>query len=124
MPFHARSGAGPWPAVGGHGRLACWKRVHLVMADWRSARARLRDVHGRMVEMLDQLRLTDLVSSIDGLSAVGAAAILAETGDLSSVFTVAASWSTVQAVRLPRSRFMCVHTPSVGWGPGRWRAAG
>jgi transposase len=53
------------------------------MADWRSAWARRRDVEGRMLQVLDQLGLTELVSSIDGLSAVGAAAILAETGDLS-----------------------------------------
>ena len=62
-----------------HGAL---ERVHLVMVDWQSTRARLRDVEGRMVQVLDQLGLTDLVTSIDGLSAVGAAAILAETGDL------------------------------------------
>ena len=31
--------------------------------------------------MLDELQLTDLVTSIPGLSAIGAAAILAETGD-------------------------------------------
>jgi transposase len=36
-----------------------------------------------MVAVLGQLELTDLVCSIDGLSPVGAAAILAETGDLS-----------------------------------------
>ena len=35
-----------------------------------------------MVEVLDQLELTDLATTIPGLSAVGAAAILAETGDL------------------------------------------
>jgi transposase len=35
-----------------------------------------------MVAVLDQLKLTDLACSIDGLSSVGAAAILAETGDL------------------------------------------
>jgi transposase len=34
-----------------------------------------------MTGVLDQLRLTDLVTSITGLSAIGAAAILAETGD-------------------------------------------
>ncbi|MFQ6331951.1 transposase [Nocardia sp. CWNU-33] len=34
-----------------------------------------------MVDVLNELRLTDLVTSITGLSAVGAAAILAETGD-------------------------------------------
>jgi len=35
-----------------------------------------------MTTILDQLRLTGLVTSITGLSAIGAAAILAETGDL------------------------------------------
>ena len=35
-----------------------------------------------MVAALDQLGLTGLATSIDGLSPVGAAAILAETGDL------------------------------------------
>ena len=34
-----------------------------------------------MVAVLDELELTELVTSITGLSAVGAAAILAETGD-------------------------------------------
>jgi transposase len=71
-------------------RRGALERVHLVMVDWRSARARLRDVEGRMLQVLDQLGLTDLVTSIDGLSAVGAAAILAETGDLAR-FTSARS---------------------------------
>ena len=35
-----------------------------------------------MATTVDELGLTELVCSIDGLSAVGAAAILAETGDL------------------------------------------
>jgi transposase len=35
-----------------------------------------------MVSVLDELELTELVTSIEGLSPVGAAAILAETGDL------------------------------------------
>jgi transposase len=52
-----------------------------VLADWRAAKARLVDVETRMVEILDELELTELVSSIPGVSAVGAAAILAETGD-------------------------------------------
>src|SRR5216110_3887871 len=34
-----------------------------------------------MTAVLDELRLTELVTSITGLSAIGAAAILAETGD-------------------------------------------
>src|SRR5690606_33627757 len=41
----------------------------------------LTDVQGRMLDVLDALELTDLVTTITGLSAVGAAAILAEAGD-------------------------------------------
>ena len=64
-------------------RRGALERVHLVMADWRSLLARLADVGARMCAVLDELGLTGLVTSIDGLSAVGAAVILAETGDLS-----------------------------------------
>jgi len=35
-----------------------------------------------MLAVLDELKLTDLVTSIRGLSALGAAVILAQTGDL------------------------------------------
>jgi hypothetical protein len=62
-----------------HGAL---ERVGLLMGDWRSTIARLAEVERRMVEVLDGLGLTELVTSIPGLSAVGAALILAETGDL------------------------------------------
>jgi transposase len=57
--------------------------VHLLMADWRSLRTRLAGTEQRMCAVLGELGLTALVTSIDGLSAVGAAVILAETGDLS-----------------------------------------
>ena len=43
--------------------------------------ARLAEVETRMVEVLDELGLTEYLTSIPGVSAVGAAAILAETGD-------------------------------------------
>lgn len=59
------------------------ERVGFLIDDWRSALARLSDVEQRMVGMLDAMGLTGLVTSIPGLSAVGAAVILAETGDLS-----------------------------------------
>ena len=64
-------------------RRGALERVHLLMADWRSLLARLAEVGARMCAVLDELGLAGLVTSIDGLSAVGAAAILAETGDLS-----------------------------------------
>jgi transposase len=57
------------------------ERARWVLADWRNATARLAEVQTRMVEVLDELGLTDYVTSIPGVSAVGAAAILAETGD-------------------------------------------
>jgi transposase len=63
-------------------RRGALERVHLLMGDWRSLLARLADTEGRMTAVLDELGLTELVTSIDGLSAVGAAVILAETGEL------------------------------------------
>jgi len=64
-------------------RRGALERVGLLTDDWRSAIARLGEVEARMVAVLDGLGLTALVTSIPGLSAVGAALILAETGDLS-----------------------------------------
>jgi transposase len=61
-----------------HGVL---ERVGLLLADWRDTQARLADTEQRMVTVLGELGLTELVTSITGLSAVGAATILAETGD-------------------------------------------
>jgi transposase len=58
------------------------ERVGFLIDDWRQVLARLSDVEQRMVGVLDVLGLTGLVTSIPGLSAVGAAVILAETGDL------------------------------------------
>ena len=63
-------------------RPGALERVGLVLADWRTTQTRLSDVESRMVGVLDALGLTGLVCSIPGLSATGAAVILAETGDL------------------------------------------
>jgi transposase len=57
------------------------ERAALVLEDWHHALDGLADTGQRMTGILDQLQLTGLVASIQGLSAVGAAAILAETGD-------------------------------------------
>jgi transposase len=65
-------------AVHRHGAL---ERIADALADWQRLRSQRADVEARMVDILDDLALTDLVTSIPGLSAVGAAAILAETGD-------------------------------------------
>jgi transposase len=62
-------------------RPGALERAGWVLADWQATRSRLTDVESRMVAILDELQLTELVTSIPGLSAVGAAAILAETGD-------------------------------------------
>ena len=58
------------------------ERIGLILADWHHTRRAIADVEARMVAILDDLKLTALVTSIDGLSAVGAATILAETDDL------------------------------------------
>ena len=63
-------------------RPAAFERIAWVIDDWDHAKAKLADTEARMVAVLDELGLTELATSIDGLSPVGAAAILAETGDL------------------------------------------
>jgi transposase len=62
-------------------RHAACERAAFVLGDWERALAELADVEARMVATLDALGLRELCESIDGLSALGAAAILAETGD-------------------------------------------
>jgi hypothetical protein len=57
------------------------ERVALLLEDWAHAHQRLTDTETRMTAVLDELGLTGLVTSIIGLSPVGAAAILAQTGD-------------------------------------------
>src|SRR5512132_284519 len=62
-------------------RLGALERVQLLLEDWRHMKRRLADTEQRMTAVLDQLDLTHLVTSSPGMSVVGAAAILAETGD-------------------------------------------
>ncbi len=62
-------------------RPGALERIGFLLTDWQAATAKLADAEQRMVAVLDQLRLTELATSIPGVSAVGAAAILAETGD-------------------------------------------
>jgi transposase len=62
-------------------RAGALERVQLLLEDWQHTKRRLADTEVRMTAVLDELDLTGLVTSITGLSAVGAAAILAETGD-------------------------------------------
>jgi transposase len=63
-------------------RRGILERVGLVLDDWRDLHRRIDDTEARMISVLDELALTDLVTTIHGLSAVNAAAILAESGDL------------------------------------------
>jgi hypothetical protein len=57
------------------------ERVQLLLEDWQLTRTRLNDTEQRMTGVLGELGLTALVTSMTGLSPVGGAAILAETGD-------------------------------------------
>jgi transposase len=63
-------------------RRGAFERIGWTLTDWDTARANLADTEARMTGVLDELGLTTLVTSIEGLSPVGAAAILAQTGDL------------------------------------------
>jgi transposase len=62
-------------------RRGALERVQLLLEDWTETQRRLLDTEDRMVAVLEELQLTELATSIHGLSPVGAAAILAETGD-------------------------------------------
>jgi transposase len=63
------------------------ERAAMVLADWEVDHTRLTQTEQRMTAVLDELGLTALATSIHGISAVGAAAILAETGDLTRFAT-------------------------------------
>jgi transposase len=62
-------------------RRGVLERVALLLEDWQLTQGRLAETERRMTGVVDELGLTALVTSITGLSAVGAAAILAQTGD-------------------------------------------
>ena len=62
-------------------RPGALERAHLALGDWRDIRARLAGTETRMCTVIDELGLADLVTTIAGLTVIGAAAILAETGD-------------------------------------------
>ena len=68
-------------------RPGALERVQLLLQDWHETRRRLADTEARMTSVLDELHLSELATSITGLSALGAAAILAETGDLTRFAT-------------------------------------
>jgi transposase len=71
-------------------RRGALERIQLLLEDWYDTRRKLAGTEHRMTAVLDELELTELVTSIPGLSVVGAAAILAETGDPSRFLTARA----------------------------------
>ncbi len=71
-------------------RAGVLEQVQLLLEDWQLTGDRLAGTEQRMTAVLDELGLTGLVTSMTGLSAVGAAAILAETGDLTRFATARA----------------------------------
>ncbi len=72
-------------------RAAATERTHLAALDWLDAHTRQRDTEARMVATLEELGIARITRTLPGLSLVGAATILAETGDPSR-FTHARAW--------------------------------
>jgi transposase len=77
---------GLWDALADTGGVAAQRpgaleRLHLLLGDWRELRSRLAEAEKRMVAVPGGLGLADLVATIDGMSALSGAVILAETGD-------------------------------------------
>jgi transposase len=62
-------------------RAGALERVQLLLTDWTQTHQRIAETETRMTGVLDELELTELVTSIPGISPIGAAAILAQTGD-------------------------------------------
>jgi transposase len=62
-------------------RRGALERVQLLLEDWADTRRKQAETEKRMLAVLDELELTDLVTTIHGISPLGAASILAETGD-------------------------------------------
>jgi transposase len=62
-------------------RRGALERAGWVIEDWRTVKTRRAQVRTRMLEVLDELALTEAAGSIPGVSAIGVAAILAQTGD-------------------------------------------
>jgi transposase len=69
------------PAGVAEQRRGALERARLLLDDWHQLLAALGQAEQRMVAVLGELGLAGLVATIDGLSPLGAAAILAETGD-------------------------------------------
>lgn len=79
--LHAIHAAAQAPSGVEAERDAACERAADLLRDWHHALGEIAGVEAHMLAVLDALHLTRLVSTITGLSAVGAAAILAQTGD-------------------------------------------
>jgi transposase len=110
-------------------RRGALERVALPLAGWRDTRARLAGAEQRMTAVPDEPGLDGLVTPVTGLSAVGAAAILAETGDPRRFTTGRAlAWHSGLAPRQKTSGSHTGRTRTTGQGrPGlrlaAWRGA-
>jgi transposase len=62
-------------------RAAACERAEFALADWHRALEQLTEVETRMLACLDALELDELAATVPGVSPVGVAAILAQTGD-------------------------------------------
>ena len=62
-------------------RAAACERAEFALADWHRALDQLAEVETRMLACLQALELGELAATIPGVSPVGVAAILAQTGD-------------------------------------------
>jgi transposase len=119
--IHAAAAA-PGGVEAGQDALA--ERAGFACADWLAALAELRRVEACMVQILDELHLTHLVLTIPGISAVGAAAILAETGDPAR-YDDPRAWvkHAGLAPRANESGTFRGATRTTGWGRPRLRTA-
>jgi transposase len=87
-----RIAVGFWAALSDPGGVAAQRpgaveRAGLLLADRADRAAAQAEVEARMLGVLDRMGLGELVCSIPGLSALGAALILAETGDITRFAT-------------------------------------
>src|SRR5205814_1814712 len=69
------------------------ERVALLLEDWDLTHKRIRQAELRMTAVLDELRLTGLVTTITGISAIGAAILR----HLHAIITTGQAWDPVTA---------------------------
>jgi transposase len=99
-------------------RRGALERVRLLPEDWADTQRKLVDTETRMLAVLDELELTELVTTIAGLSTIGAAAILAETGAPTRFTTARAP---VKHAGLARGRNYPAPSPAAPSSPARAR---